>query len=88
MKKSRELYFNIDTPSFLDEISKNDVLRFAAVPFSILKTKLGMIAKRAAELNDPKLNVLMLEMKLYEVNHRELSSKIKFEKGRIEKKCT
>jgi hypothetical protein len=85
--KSKQLYFNIDIPNFLKEIQGNSTLQQSYVmraPMEIMKTKLALITKRASELNDPKLNILMLETKLYEVeNHEDIPELIKQQEDRI-----
>jgi hypothetical protein len=80
------LYFNIDVPSFLSELQKNATTAQSYVmkaPMNILKTKLAMIAERAIELDDPQLNILMLETKLYEVEHNDIQKLIQKQKDRI-----
>jgi len=83
---SSMLYFNIDVPSFLSELQKNATTAQSYVmkaPMNILKTKLAMIAERAIELDDPQLNILMLETKLYEVEHNDIQKLIQKQKDRI-----
>jgi hypothetical protein len=85
--KSKQLHFNIDIPNFLKEIQENSTPKQNYVmraPMEIMKTKLALITKRASELNDPKLNILMLETKLYEVeNHKDIHELIKQQEDRI-----
>ena len=78
-----ELYFNVDTPALLGEVLGNHGAWALAVPIRILKTKLSEVAGRAIEIDDPKLNILMLEMKLYEVEHNDIQNLIKVQKKRI-----
>lgn len=83
---SSELYFNIDVPSFLTELQQNASKAQSYVmraPMNILKTKLAKIAERAIELDDPQLNILMLETKLYEVEHDKIQELIQKQKDRI-----
>ena len=62
------LYFRIHVPNFLKEIANNNKLGgVLIVPLNTLRIYLGKVAERASELNDPKLNLLMCEMSLYEV---------------------
>jgi len=82
-KKDNEMHFNIDTPALIKEIAGNPDLRFAQTPLRLLLGKLGQIALRATELNDPELNILMLEMKLYEVPHKDIYTQIENQKKRI-----
>lgn len=63
-----QLHFKIHTPNLLKEIAdcglapKSGVLR---VPLNTLRVYIGMVATRCAEINDPVLNQLMIEMTLY-----------------------
>ena len=86
MNEAEELYFNIDTPELIKEIATGHkgswVLK---IPLMTLQAKLALVAKRAIELDDPKLNVLMLEMKLYEVEQSKINSLIKNQKERTKK---
>ena len=66
-----KLHFRVHTTNLLKEIvdnsltvGKNGVL---FVPINQLRVLLCMVAERAAEINDPKLNALMIRMTLYEV---------------------
>ena len=78
-----ELHFNIDVPQLITEISSNNSTWALTKPLEVLQTKLALIAKRAIEIDDPELNVLMLETKLYEVeNHTDISNLIKTQKER------
>ena len=87
-KTNGSLYFNVDLPAYLAElqnISTDGVSYILGTPMSVVCTKLTQIAQRASELDDPMLNVLMLETKLYEVeDHSKLSELIKEQKDRIE----
>ena len=82
-KKDNEMHFNIDTPALIKEIAANNDLKMAQVPLRLLLGKLGQIALRATELNDPELNILMLEMKLYEIPHNDIYDHIEKQKKRI-----
>lgn len=65
----KKLKFRIEAVAFLNEVKGNDVMAYLTVPFSIFQSKLGKIATRASELNDPILNEIMSEMALYEVTN-------------------
>lgn len=73
MKK--KLYFKVNTPQLLKEIAdyglKQDSMGVLRIPLNVLRNYLGSVAQRAAELNDPKLNLLMCEMALYEIANPE-----------------
>lgn len=75
MKNNEEKFeFNIDVPQLISEIFENNPgMDIFKIPFTVLQSKLRKLAKRAIELNDPELNILMLEMKLYDVEkHSEI----------------
>lgn len=85
-KNNNDLYFKIDLPQFLKEIADCGLDRKMGtlkIPLNIARQYLCMIAERAAEINDPQLNLLMIETRLYETpapntkEYRELHKKIK-----------
>ena len=83
--KEQKLHFNLDMPKFLEELTTSNSKDIAAfkIPFRVLQGKLIKIGERAAELNDPELNILMLEMKIYDVEHNNIQKLINKEKLRI-----
>ena len=61
------VYWRINTPNLLQEIlDGNPSAWILNVPINMLGKLLAEVADRAAELNDPKLNALMLRLALYE----------------------
>lgn len=60
--------FDVDTPHFLKEAAENCNGGMYAVCWNIFRNLLSMVAFRAAELNDPILNVLMLRLNLYDLD--------------------
>ena len=79
-----QLNFNIDVPQLILEIGKNSNVGGAlTIPLRVLQAKLVQIAKRGAELNDPQLNILLLETKLYEVGHDEVIQLIEQQRERL-----
>jgi len=80
------MHFNIDLPKMLIEISNNNETWALVKPLQITQIKLSLIAKRAIELDDPELNILMLETKLYHTDsHSEIKELIETQKKRIKK---
>lgn len=75
-KKDDPLHFRVDTPALLREIMVNDVMACLRVPINVFQNLLAQVADRATELNDPRLNVLMLELNLYEVPPTEIVAAI------------
>jgi hypothetical protein len=69
MEDKSKLHFNVDLPQLITEISNNHGMWSLRMPLSILQNKLIVLSKRAIELDDPELNIIMLELKLYEVKH-------------------
>lgn len=86
---NRKLEFRVDTMSLLNEIvdcafrENQGVLK---VPLNVFKNLLAQTAVRATELNDPKLNILMLKLGLYEVPPMEIHKKIEDQIELIEKR--
>ena len=79
-----KLHFNIDLPQLLRETyESNDGMGVFKVPISVAQNKLAQISQRAIELDDPQLNILMLETKLYEVEHSDIIELIKKQKQRL-----
>lgn len=66
-----DLVWKIDLPNFLKEISMCSKYVPYAISFQILAQVLGILAKRAIEINDPALNIIMLNLGLYEGAHDE-----------------
>jgi len=62
--KSR-VEWRVHTPLLLQEIVKNNNSSILRIPLSILGNLLSEVGERAAELNDPILNNLMLRLTIY-----------------------
>lgn len=58
--------WKVHTASLLSEVLNNKGAAILAQPINIFGCLLAQVAERAAELNDPKLNILMLRLTLYE----------------------
>lgn len=63
--------FDVNTPGFIKEAAENCNGGVYAVCWNIFQTLIAMVAERAAELNDPIMNVLMIRLNLYEVQNSE-----------------
>lgn len=57
--------WQIHTPNLLRETMANDTSHILRIPMKIFGDTLHEIAERAAELNDEKLNALMIKLTLY-----------------------
>jgi len=86
--KDDTFHFRVDTPAFLNEMASCALPKTAGVlkvPLNVFRNHLGLVAQRAIELDDPELNVLMLELNLYEVGPYEIVAAIERQKKRIVK---
>ena len=64
-----DMVWKVDLPMFLKEISEcSDYVPYAA-SFRILAQVLNVLTERAIEINDPALNIIMLNLGLYEEAH-------------------
>lgn len=80
-------HWRVNTPTLLDEIlNYNPGMGIFETPFRIFSSILGEVAQRAIELNDEKLNALMLRLSLYDVcNPQSKDFDQKFVREYIEK---
>jgi len=83
-----KLQFNIDAPQLLEEITNNNAIGILKIPLNVLRIKFIKLADLAIKLDNPELNILMLEMKLYDVKHNEIQGHIKKQRERINKNLT
>lgn len=84
-----DMNWKVDVPAFLDEIATSSMHAPYKVTFNILKKCLCVLAQRAIELNDPALNIIMLNLSLYDGSHDQNVRKIKeHERTRIMKSYT
>ena len=68
------LKWSVDTPALLKEICDCSLPRNSGLigkSLNIFQSILAELAERAIELNDPKLNILMIRLNLYELNPYE-----------------
>lgn len=82
-----KLEYRVDTNALLNEIATcTTEAGILKIPLNIFKSLLAQTAQRATELNDPKLNILMLKLALYEVEPDKINEKIDEQLKLIEKK--
>lgn len=76
--KVTDLGFRVHTPLLLKELADNGIGTAGVlfVPINQLRICLGLLAERAAEINDPILNIRMLCLGLYDVPPMEFSKAI------------
>lgn len=58
----------VHTPEMIKEILTSKDMGIMHIPLLILRGILAEVAQRSAELNDPKMNALMMRLTLYEVS--------------------
>lgn len=64
-----DMVFKVDLPRLLKEIAECSKSIPYPVTFTILVRVLGILAERAVEINDPALNIIMMNLGLYEGVH-------------------
>lgn len=64
-----DMAWKVDLPRFLKEISECSTNVPYAASFRILAQVLNVLTERAIEINDPALNIIMLNLGLYEGAH-------------------
>lgn len=64
-----DMVWKVDLPKFLKEISVSSKNVPYAASFRILAQVLNVLTERAIEINDPALNIIMLNLGLYEGAH-------------------
>ena len=63
----KELEWRVHTPNLLQEIGNNPQCVILVKPLQILGILLSDVGERAAELNDDKLNKLMIQLGIYSI---------------------
>ena len=64
-----DMVWKVDLPRLLKEISECSKSTPYPVTFTILASVLGILTERAIEINDPALNIIMMNLGLYEGVH-------------------
>ena len=64
-----DLVWKVDLPAFLKEIAECSCNTPYAITFNILAQVLNILIERAIEINDPALNIIMMNLGLYEGVH-------------------
>jgi len=65
------LKWKVHTHGLFKEILDQDGMRMLNKPINILLDLLRQVAQRATELNDPKMNELMVRLSLYSIANPE-----------------
>ena len=71
-----DMAWKVDLPAFIKEIKDCTKNGPYAKTYEILASILAAVAERAIELNDPALNILMLQLALYEDTHINFLEKV------------
>ena len=67
-QQARELSWRCHTPNLLNEIlNNNPKMGIFSTPINILGKLLAEVGERAAEINDPELNKLMVRLTIYSI---------------------
>ncbi len=64
-----DMAWKVDLPAFLKEAHGGSKTSPYAVTFNLVLMLLQVLSKRAQEINDPALNIIMLNMSLFEGSH-------------------
>lgn len=64
-----DMVWKVDMPRLLKEIAECSKSTPYPVTFTILASVLGILTERAIEINDPALNIIMMNLGLYEGAH-------------------
>lgn len=91
-EQSHPVEWRVHTSNLLQEILTNHGTGVLTTPLQIFGSLLAEVAKRASELDDPALNILMLRLTLYDQGdpdkhpHTEIDAVIAAQRKRIEDK--
>lgn len=71
-----DIVWKIDLPAYLKEIAENSRNTPYPITFTILTSILEILAVRAIEIDDPALNIIMMNLGLYEGVHNKNAGEI------------
>lgn len=71
-----DFVWKVDLPRLLKEIAECSKSTPYPVTFTILARVLGILTERAIEIDDPALNIIMMNLGLYEGVHDKNASKV------------
>lgn len=71
-----DMVWKVDMPRLLKEIAECSKSTPYPVTFTILARVLGILTERAIEINDPALNIIMMNLGLYEGAHDKNVDKV------------
>jgi hypothetical protein len=64
-------YISVETASLIERVFDNKGAGVLRIPFYTFHNLLRQVAQRCTEINDPRLNELMLRLNLYDVPKEE-----------------
>lgn len=71
-----DIVWKVDLPRLLKETAECSKKTPYPVTFTILARVLGILTERAIEINDPALNIIMMNLGLYEGVHDENAGEV------------
>lgn len=71
------IYTSVNIKGLIERVFDNPGTSILKIPFNTFYNLLRMVAKRCSELNDPRLNELMLRLNMYDVSNEERVKLIK-----------
>ena len=71
-----DMVWKVDLPRLLKETAECSKNTPYPVTFTILARVLGILTERAIEINDPALNIIMMNLGLYEGVHDENAGEV------------
>lgn len=81
--QSLTMEWKVHLPNLFSEILANPGTDILRQPLNILTQILKELASLCIEIDDPRLNILMLRLMLYEVSPQDVSKHIKEQKARL-----
>lgn len=64
---TKKMMWKVQLPALFNEALSNDGAQILEIPFKVTLAILNAVATRAAELDDPKMLLLMCRLGLYEI---------------------
>lgn len=84
MSRVKKVTWRVNMPGMLQEIGGNPEMSVMRQPLQILAQKMQAVAACAIRLNDPELNILMLELALYDLSRDGVQINTDYQSSMIE----
>lgn len=91
MNTKKKHYFTVHAVNLLEEIANCSLpkdMGVLKIPLNLFQGLLAQVTRRATELNDPKMNILMLRLGLYEVAPEDIRKMIEQQEKLLENDTT